>query len=85
MDDSRDEESSARELDTRLDMLKDYLQGLAYTAPTFGYGGGGFMNGGREENRKEKEDEIAKLKREIRGVKGVLLSARSFPGGVRAR
>lgn len=28
------------------------------------------------------DDEIAKVKAEIRGVKGVLLSARNFPGGV---
>lgn len=28
------------------------------------------------------DDEIARVKAEIRGVKGVLLSARNFPGGV---
>jgi hypothetical protein len=82
VDDSRDEESSAQDLNTRMDLLKEYLQGLAYTAPTFGYGGGGFSNGA---TGKDKEDEISKVKREIRGVKGVLLSARSFPGGVRTR
>ncbi|KAM3084353.1 hypothetical protein ACMFMG_001541 [Clarireedia jacksonii] len=85
LDDSRNEESSAQELNTRTDLLKEYLQGLAYTAPTFGYGMGGFSNGGRGDNGKDKEDEISKVKREIRGVKGVLLSARSFPGGARAR
>lgn len=32
------------------------------------------------------EDEISRVKAEIRGVKGVLLSARNFPGGMgRAR
>ncbi|PQE26381.1 peroxin 14 17 protein [Rutstroemia sp. NJR-2017a BBW] len=82
VDDSKDEESSAQDLNTRMDLLKEYLQGLAYTAPTFGYGGGGFSNGG---NGRDKEDEISKVKKEIRGVKGVLLSARSFPGGVRTR
>ncbi len=32
---------------------------------------------------KEADDEISRVKAGIRGVKGVLLSARSFPGGVR--
>ncbi|PQE17363.1 peroxin 14 17 protein [Rutstroemia sp. NJR-2017a BVV2] len=85
VDDSKDEESSAQDLNTRMDLLKEYLQGLAYTAPTFGYGGGAFSNGGRGDNGRDKEDEISKVKREIRGVKGVLLSARSFPGAVRTR
>lgn len=31
------------------------------------------------------EDQVEAVKREIRGVKGVLLSAKSFPGGGRAR
>lgn len=41
-----------------------------------GYGAAGMIPGDTG------EDEIAKVKAEIRGVKGVLLSARNFPGGV---
>ncbi|KAB8288829.1 hypothetical protein EYC80_010731 [Monilinia laxa] len=86
IEDSTYEASTNEELETRMSMLKEYLQGMVFTTPTFGYGAGGFGNGGdRSGNDKQAEDEIAKVKREIRGVKGVLLSARSFPGGVRAR
>ena len=58
--------------------LQTYLDGLAYGSSTYvnGYAG---IGGGTS---REKDDEIAKVKAEIRGVKGVLLSARTFPGGV---
>ncbi|QSZ31570.1 hypothetical protein DSL72_001137 [Monilinia vaccinii-corymbosi] len=82
--DSAFEASANEELETRMSMLKEYLQGMVFTTPIFGYGAGGFGHGG-DKSDKQSEDEIAKFKREIRGVKGVLLSARSFPGGVRAR
>ncbi|KAF7913087.1 uncharacterized protein EAE98_011638 [Botrytis deweyae] len=86
LEDSTYESSTSEELETKMSMLKEYLQGLAFSTPTFSYGSGGFGNGGdRNGNNKDGEDEIAKVKKEIRGVKGVLLSARSFPGGVRAR
>lgn len=84
IEDSVYESSASEELETRMSMLKEYLQGLVFTTPM--YGSGGYGSGGdRDGNNKEGEDEIAKVKKEIRGVKGVLLSARSFPGGVRAR
>ncbi|KAI9643001.1 hypothetical protein NHQ30_008735 [Ciborinia camelliae] len=85
LEDSSYESSTTEELETRMSMLKEYLQGLAFPTPTYGYGVGGFGGVDRNGNDKAGEDEIAKVKREIRGVKGVLLSARSFPGGVRAR
>ncbi|TGO49304.1 hypothetical protein BCON_0214g00200 [Botryotinia convoluta] len=86
LEDSAYESSTSEELETKMSMLKEYLQGLVFSTPTFSYGSGGFGNGGdRNGNNKDGEDEIAKVKKEIRGVKGVLLSARSFPGGVRAR
>ncbi|KAF7946592.1 hypothetical protein EAE96_009587 [Botrytis aclada] len=86
LEDSTYESSTSEELETKMSMLKEYLQGLVFSTPTFSYGSGGFGNGGdRNGNNKDGEDEIAKVKKEIRGVKGVLLSARSFPGGVRAR
>ncbi|KAK8905778.1 hypothetical protein QC760_005688 [Botrytis cinerea] len=85
LEDSTYESSTSEELETKMSMLKEYLQGLVFSTPTFSYGSGGFGNGGDRNGNKEGEDEIAKVKKEIRGVKGVLLSARSFPGGVRAR
>ncbi|TGO34994.1 hypothetical protein BHYA_0174g00190 [Botrytis hyacinthi] len=86
LEDSTYESSTSEELETKMSILKEYLQGLMFSTPTFSYGSGGFGNGGdRNGNNKDGEDEIAKVKKEIRGVKGVLLSARSFPGGVRAR
>ncbi|KAI9759997.1 MAG: hypothetical protein M4579_001934 [Chaenotheca gracillima] len=76
--------------------LRGYLEGLAYSSPyyaaTGGYGGiigGGNNGGGADSNtgrpgsssaRGKDEDVIAQMKKEIRGVKGVLLSARNFPG-----
>lgn len=59
--------------------MREYCDELAYVQPATTYGFSGGV--GRAE---EKDDEISKVKAGIRGVKGVLLSARSFPGGVRA-
>ncbi|EDO01430.1 hypothetical protein SS1G_03905 [Sclerotinia sclerotiorum 1980 UF-70] len=85
LEDSTYESSANEELETRMTMLKEYLQGLVFPAP-FNYRSGAYSDGrDRNGNDKEGEDEFAKVKREIRGVKGVLLSARSFPGGVRAK
>ena len=49
-----------------------------------GASGGGGFGGGKDGNG---DDEITRVKGAIRGVKGVLLSARSFPGvrGLAAR
>ncbi|KFZ04485.1 hypothetical protein V501_09156, partial [Pseudogymnoascus sp. VKM F-4519 (FW-2642)] len=63
--------------------LKKYLDSLMYSPPTFSYGAGSAFGAKRDE-----DDEIGRVKREIRAVKGVLLTARSFPGvgaGVRIR
>jgi hypothetical protein len=58
--------------------LRAYCEDLAYVPPSFGYGVGGY---GAVQTGKE--DEIARVKASIRGVKGVLLSTRSFPGVAR--
>ncbi|CAD6450351.1 abbcce0b-f291-41bb-823f-5c4faa5ff679-CDS [Sclerotinia trifoliorum] len=85
IEDSTYESSANEELETRMTMLKEYLQGLVFPT-SFNYRSGPYSDGrDRNGNDKEGEDEFAKVKREIRGVKGVLLSARSFPGGVRAK
>ena len=59
--------------------LRKYLDGLTY-GRTYGiYENVGIKLG-------DKDDEIAKVRAEIRGVKGVLLNAKSFPaGGMKSR
>lgn len=59
--------------------LRAYLEKLPYA-------NSGQLGGGKKVGRKgEAVDAVAKVKAEIRGVKGVLLSARNFPSGVAAR
>ncbi|KFY52627.1 hypothetical protein V497_08468, partial [Pseudogymnoascus sp. VKM F-4516 (FW-969)] len=65
----------ASSLQTGIDDLKKYLDTLMYNPPTFSYGAGSAFGAKRDE-----DDEIGRVKREIRAVKGVLLTARSFPG-----
>ena len=69
------ESHEAGNIQTEISSLKSYLDGLMYSAPTFNYGVG--TNYGQ---KKDEDDEIGRVKKEIRAVKGVLLSARSFPG-----
>ncbi|KAL8651019.1 MAG: hypothetical protein Q9210_003485 [Variospora velana] len=57
---------TSKDVDSQLTDLKDYLDGLSF--PAF-----------RDEG--SKDDAVNKLKADIRGVKGVLLSARNFPSG----
>ena len=58
-----------------IDELQKYLDGLAY---------GGHLSRDAKGD-KLKGDTVAKVRSEIRGVKGVLLSARNFPSGVSVR
>lgn len=80
IEDSSSEGIETAELEGTMGILRDYLDGLAFVQPSYSYGGGGYGGGGRT---KDEDDEIGRVKKEIRGVKGVLLSAKSFPGGVR--
>lgn len=82
VDDSTSEGKEASDLTTTIAVLRDYLEGMAYVMPTYGYGIGGY--GGLAQAAGKEDDEIGKVKASIRGVKGVLLSARSFPAAVRA-
>lgn len=75
--DSTSEGHDVTELEGTIGVLRDYLDGMAYVAPVYNYSGYG------SSSTKEQDDEISKVKASIRGVKGVLLSARSFPGGIR--
>lgn len=78
VDNSTSEGHDVTELGGTIGVLREYLDGMAYVAPTYNYGGYG------NPTTKEQDDEISRVKASIRSVKGVLLSARSFPGGVRA-
>jgi hypothetical protein len=64
-------EDSSKSIQGRLNQLQHYLYSLAY---------GDLMMPNRHLNPSQ-EDEISKMKAEIRGFKGALLSARSFPSG----
>ena len=63
-----------------MNRLRSYVDTLMYASP----GSYGMWNSSAEEGEREKkgreEDVIEEVKREIRGVKGVLLSAKRFPG-----
>ena len=68
------------QLSTCISILREYLESLAYAPPSYTYGGGG-LYGGTSQKSETVDDEIAKVKAQIRGVKGVLLSTRTFPAG----
>lgn len=73
---------SSSELEGTMGVFKEYLDSMAFVpASNYGYASGGFYGGGYGNRNGEPEDEIDRVKKGIRGVKGVLLSARSFPGG----
>jgi len=78
---STTEGSDAAELTKSIKVLRDYLEHMAFTPPTYTYGASGYGGLIRDMGGSEKEapDEISRLKSSIRSVKGVLLSARSFP------
>ena len=60
---------------SHLNQFQHYLDGLAY----------GSLLMSNDQLRLSKEDQISKIKGEIRGFKGALLSARSFPSGAGVR
>lgn len=72
-----DEQSTCAEIFTVVGVLNEHLESLAYPSDSYiGIYGGG--DGGKKD-----DDEIARVKAEIRGVKGVLLSARNFKAPAR--
>lgn len=67
--------SSEDQMSNQLQSLTEYLNDMRYANPYFSYkppGSGG---------DKSKEDEIERVRADIRGIKGVLLSTRNFPRG----
>ena len=75
------EDHEVSDLSATLGELRDYLDGMAYVTPNYGFGSVGGYSGIGTRAEREKDDEISKVKAGIISVKGVLLSARSFPGG----
>ncbi|KAK5164141.1 uncharacterized protein LTR77_010232 [Saxophila tyrrhenica] len=76
-----------------LNKLRSYLDTLMYTNTAYGPMWNSSENSwsdvgaegkkeGKDKGKKKEEDVVEELKREIRGVKGVLLSAKRFPGVV---
>jgi len=68
----------------QLSTLTSYLSDMAYSSPYYRYGSLGYGDWGNSDSSSpgaRKDDEIEKLKTEIRSVKGVLLSTRNFPRG----
>lgn len=77
---STSEGQDIQQLSTCVSILKDYLDSLAYVQPVFNYASGGIYNNPGQKTEAI-DDEIAKVKTQIKSMKGVMLSARSFPGG----
>lgn len=74
IDENANEGWTSQQITSNIESLKTYLDGLIY--PAYSYTEGVYSSGGS----KKEDDEIARVKSEIRGVKGSLLSAKSFPG-----
>ncbi|KAI4126546.1 MAG: hypothetical protein LQ338_003702 [Usnochroma carphineum] len=68
---SVDRNISVSDVESKIDDLSNYLDSLAYPD----------LYGSRSAAAESKDDSVNKFKAEIRGVKGVLLSARNFPSG----
>lgn len=85
VEDSASEGHDVTELEGTIGILREYLDSMVYVTPSYGYSSmaGGYNGAGGYGGSKDPDDEISKVKAGIRGVKGVLLSARSFPGGIR--
>ena len=72
-----------QEISTILKVVQEHLESL--NLPTNAFTANAMYDAyGLPKDGKKDEDEVSKIKSEIRSVKGVLLSARNFPGGRRA-
>ncbi|KHN97805.1 peroxin 14/17 [Metarhizium album ARSEF 1941] len=79
-DQFRAQSEGFEDVKTLLDLLRDDLDGMTYEGRTE-YVGGFDIYGSAKRN--EPEDEIRKVRDNIRRVKGVLLSTRNFPASTR--
>ena len=88
-----DERTAAGEVNTAISDLRSYLLDLSLqrvgTGSGTGIGSSSYKTGksaGKEQDKDKADlDEVAQFRTEIRAFKGVLLSARNFPGGVRGK
>ena len=88
-----DEGTAVGEVNTAISELRTYLLDLSLqrvgTGSGTGIGSSSYKTGksaGKDQDKeKASVDEVAQFRAEIRAFKGVLLSARNFPGGVRGR
>ncbi|THY89866.1 hypothetical protein D6C95_06726 [Aureobasidium pullulans] len=72
--------ASNQTLQESISETRHYLDGLYYTPPSYSWNADNSLN--TSGNSKDKQPDAAvALKAEIRGVKGVLLSAKRFPSG----
>lgn len=74
------ETDSYKEVSTIIKVLNEQLDGMSIPASTFSYYNSFERTG---TGSRQKDDEISRMKNEIRGIKGALLSAKNFPGGRR--
>ncbi|KAI9848991.1 MAG: hypothetical protein M1837_005882 [Sclerophora amabilis] len=90
LEDSNDVGTSDAAVTSNMLDFSTYLSGLAYSSPYYATSNGivgatsgaGLGRGSGSRGTSADEDVMAKVKSEIRGIKGVLLSARNFPGSV---
>ena len=81
---SGSEGETAQEISTVIRVLNEHLESLSYSPNSIVANGTYDTYGMPKDPIKKENDEISKIKFEIRSVKGVLLSAKNFPGGRRA-
>lgn len=79
-DDVRGQSSSFADMKSEIDVFRNELDTMTYAQHDFG-GTSYEMFGGPKKN--EPNDEIRKVRDNIRRIKGVLLSTRSFPASTR--
>ncbi|POR37787.1 Uncharacterized protein TPAR_02012 [Tolypocladium paradoxum] len=79
-DQFRTQSEDMDDIRTLLDVFRDDLDGMTYGGQTQFVGGYDVYGGAK---KTEPEDEIRKVRDNIRRVKGVLLSTRSFPASTR--
>ncbi|KAI4716793.1 hypothetical protein E4T48_07010 [Aureobasidium sp. EXF-10727] len=70
--------SSNETLQASISETRHYLDGLYYTSPSYAWNADNSLSSSNASKDKEPDAAVA-LKAEIRGVKGVLLSAKRFP------
>ncbi|CCU74947.1 Putative peroxisomal membrane anchor protein [Blumeria hordei DH14] len=87
IDASTDESNNCLQLEGKFGELRSYLNTIAYQSSGNGYGSiydlssvmGGYLDNGMGTNTNPDTDEVAKIRKEIKGMKGLLLSTKTFP------